>query len=50
MKLEAGTWLGLLLPGHGVLRAQVRWCRNKQLGGLFERRLQLQETMYSQAA
>jgi DNA-binding response OmpR family regulator len=49
-KLEQGSWLGLLLPGHGVLRAQVRWCRNSQMGGLFERRLQLQDTVYSQAA
>jgi DNA-binding response OmpR family regulator len=49
-RLEPGSWSGLSLPAHGVLRAQVRWCRSQQLGGLFERRLHLHQDNFLEAA
>ncbi len=42
-ELAAGTWLGVNIPGRGIVRAEVRWFEDGMLGAKFERPLTLQE-------
>jgi hypothetical protein len=37
--LEPGTWIGIELPGIGVVPANVRWCERGEAGLRFRRPL-----------
>lgn len=37
--LEAGTCLGISLPGCGIRRAEVRWSEEREFGARFESEL-----------
>lgn len=42
-KLSIGTWLGVHIPGRGIVRAEVRWFEDGMGGARFETPLTLQE-------
>ena len=35
IELAAGSWLGVELPGHGIVRARVRWWDDDEAGFQF---------------
>jgi hypothetical protein len=40
-ELQASTWLGVELPGCGIVRARVRWNEDGELGCQFRRPIDL---------
>jgi hypothetical protein len=39
--LVAGIRFGVAIPGHGIVRAEVRWADEEMFGAQFERPLQI---------
>jgi hypothetical protein len=37
--LEEGSWFGVVIPGRGIVRAQVRWFEGGMFGARFEQPL-----------
>jgi hypothetical protein len=39
--LTPGTWVGLELPSHGIVRARIRWSAGEAIGGQFAKPIDL---------